>query len=346
MFSHRHYVPALRWKAAERRALEELPSDAREVVTPLIEIPPPALAPSEKHDVESRVIVVAEQLAKAWGAQPFFIDFGLVTNVRTGTGRLAIEVFLSVAAGLGLIAIPVVSNAYSSEFQSAIVSSARRRGCGFGFRVGREEVLGRSPFRRPSALSDSPVDLLVDLGVWDAAVPSLIVTTTSLPNIDTWRSLSVIAGAFPRDLMGMRPGRHEIRREEWCSWRDAMSAWRSGRRPSFGDFTIQYACYHEPPARANVSASIRYAGEDHWVVMRGEGLMNKNGPGWKQYPANAELLCLQDEFCGRDFSYGDRYIWDIGTHQSPRIGSPETWLAAGINHHLVLAARQVRAMSS
>jgi hypothetical protein len=314
------------------------------VITPLIEIPPPALAPNENHDIESRVIVVAEQLAKVWGAHPFFVDFGLVANVRTGKGRLPLEVFLSVAAGLGLIAIPVVGNAYGSEFQSAVVSSVRRRGNGFGLRVGREEVLGRSPIRRPLALSDSPVDLIVDLGVWDATVPSLINTVTRLPRIDTWRSLSVIAGAFPRDLMGMRPGRREIRREEWCTWRDAMSAWSSGRRPAFGDFTIQHARYHEPPLRANVSASIRYASEDHWVVMRGEGLMNKNGPGWKQYPANAELLCLH-ESCGRDFSYGDRYIWDIGTHQSPRTGSPETWLAAGINHHLVLTARQVREVS-
>jgi mannose-6-phosphate isomerase-like protein (cupin superfamily) len=40
----------------------------------------------------------------------------------------------------------------------------------------------------------------------------------------------------------------------------------------------------------NISASIRYTTDDYWVIMRGEGLRNKGGAGYDQYPANAELL--------------------------------------------------------
>ena len=40
MFGPRHYVPILRWKQAERFALQFLREDDRENVTPLIEITP------------------------------------------------------------------------------------------------------------------------------------------------------------------------------------------------------------------------------------------------------------------------------------------------------------------
>jgi hypothetical protein len=111
--------------------------------------------------------------------------------------------------------------------------------------------------------------------------------------------------------------------------------------PSFGDYTIQHPIFYEPVEGANVSASIRYTSEAYWVVMRGEGLRNRDGAGFAQYPANAELLLSRKEFCGSHFSYGDAYIWQMGSHQSPTNGNPETWLRAGINHHLVFQARQI-----
>jgi hypothetical protein len=75
--------------------------------------------------------------------------------------------------------------------------------------------------------------------------------------------------------------------------------------------------------------------------MRGEGLRNPGGAGHAQYPANAELLCGRKEFCGPQFSTGDEYIYKIGSHREDGPGTPETWLRAGINHHLTFAARQI-----
>jgi hypothetical protein len=75
--------------------------------------------------------------------------------------------------------------------------------------------------------------------------------------------------------------------------------------------------------------------------MRGEGLRNCSGAGFAQYPANAELLLNRKEFCGAHFSYGDAYIWEKGSHQAESNGNPETWLRAGINHHLVFKIRQI-----
>ena len=74
--------------------------------------------------------------------------------------------------------------------------------------------------------------------------------------------------------------------------------------------------------------------------MRGEGVFTDDGPGYAQWPANAQLLSAREEFCGPGFSEGDRYIETMGA-QMAKTGNAETWLRAGLNHHLVFTARQI-----
>jgi hypothetical protein len=112
------------------------------------------------------------------------------------------------------------------------------------------------------------------------------------------------------------------------------------RQANYGDYTIQYGMFPKPLNDANFSASIRYTADDYWVIMRGESVRNKRGPGFAQWPANAQLLCERSEFCGASFSYGDEYIARM-SRQTKNPGSATTWLCAGINHHLTFVVRQI-----
>ena len=129
-------------------------------------------------------------------------------------------------------------------------------------------------------------------------------------------------------------------RSDWITWRDQVRQKDLNRKPTFGDYTIQYAIFREPPRYPNVSASIRYTYDEYWVIMRGEGLHNEDGPGYAQYAANAQLLCERSEFCGAEFSYGDRYIHQLSQETGP-IGTPEVLLRAGINHHIAFVVQQL-----
>jgi hypothetical protein len=71
--------------------------------------------------------------------------------------------------------------------------------------------------------------------------------------------------------------------------------------------------------------------------------MNKKGPGRAQWPANAMLLCESTEFYGADFSAGDSYIFKVSNGGEGH-GSPETWIRAGINHHMTLVSRQIASL--
>lgn len=183
---------------------------------------------------------------------------------------------------------------------------------------------------------------LIDYQLVDQPALSLASLCARIPNLHRWRTFSVISGAFPKDLTGFEKNRqHELQRLDWLTWRDQVATRPSlARRPAYGDYTIQHPIFSEPPRRANFSASIRYTSDEHWVIMRGEGVFNDEGPGFAQWPANAQLLCARPEFCGTKFSYGDEYI-ELMSLQTEKTGNPETWLRAGINHHLTFVVCQI-----
>jgi hypothetical protein len=83
---------------------------------------------------------------------------------------------------------------------------------------------------------------------------------------------------------------------------------------------------------------VRYLRDHH---ARAGSTEKRRGTRHAQYPANAELFCARKEFAGAHYSAGDEYIWNVGSHKQPGPGTRETWLRAGINHHLVLTARQI-----
>lgn len=80
--------------------------------------------------------------------------------------------------------------------------------------------------------------------------------------------------------------------------------------------------------------------------MRGEGIFHEGSPGFSQWPANAKMLTERSEFRGPEFSQGDKYIYEMGQElEKPRgiekTGNAETWLRAGINHHMTYVLYQI-----
>lgn len=356
MFDHSHYVPVLRWKRGERGALKRLDPVDRAAMTPLLE-PLPGYMRLPRRSVQSAparddLLVVVEQIADCWGSDRVFVDLEMVSDAPfRGTTTRNIERFFGELRVAGVRAIPVTSPDRSVRFRSAIREIVPVLGTGAAVRVPvttlRTESAAREPRELVAYLGLQPegVDIIVEYGLVAAGDPSFTYVCHRLPEIHRWRTFTVLGGSFPPDLMGFKtPGQYEQPREEWTRWAaEITDAGGLPRLPSFGDYTIQHPIYYEPVPGANPSASIRYTADRYWVIMRGEGLRTPGSPGYAQYPANAELLCARPEFSGLHFSFGDEYIWNIGSLKKGGPGTPETWLRAGINHHLAFVARQVSA---
>lgn len=337
MFTHTHYVPILRWKLAEQNALRDLFPSTKSGLTPLIEIP-------ELREVDSAMVMkCASSIALAWGNAPFFFDLGKhtasapVSTVRT---------FFIKARNIGLSAIPATGLGMSPQFQGIVAEVAEKDKRGLCIRVLRDDLekpglnLALKELLCSIRHEEGQIDIVIDLKIFRASDADLNSLLQSLPNLRKWRTITIVAGSFPKNLTGFSVGQHELQRKEWIAWSAAIRNHNLPRIPTFGDYTVLHPYLSMPIPGMNISASIRYTAWEYWVIMRGEGLHNEGGPGYAQYPANAEMLTMRDDFAGPWFSAGDRYISEIAMKKD-RTGSPTTWIQAGVNHHLTFVVDQL-----
>ncbi len=354
MFDHTHYVPILRWKAAEKRALAELNPAISGRITPLIEPTPWAFDdrdPEKPKPPEQKLRKVSEDIMEYWGASPVFIDLSHVPpDVRPSDGSHPFFIIAEEARDRQLELIPV-SGLYGErrnpEYQDAVRRISARDGNGMCLRVTLSDLFYptfRSDLARYLAEIEADpeqVDFLLDYGFVEGARMELARLVSEIPDPELWRALILAGGAFTKDLSEFPLGRSNLQRLDWLAWRDlAGSTVGTLRLPTFSDYTVQHPNFQEPPEFASVSASIRYAAPEYWTIMRGESVLKDDGPGYAQWPANAAMLCRQPEFCGSGFSKGDEYIETI-SQQSQSTGNASTWLQAAINHHITLTVRQI-----
>jgi Beta protein len=91
MFGPRHYVPVLRTKPAELRALKSINPAIRSRITPLLECPPRILRRCEtRQELERRCDHIVSHLLR-WAGRPVFIDFAMLSQ----TTPHAIEVMVA-----------------------------------------------------------------------------------------------------------------------------------------------------------------------------------------------------------------------------------------------------------
>lgn len=338
------YVPVVRWKGAERLAIGAISKNIRPRIVPLIEVVPKDFVPLAEAGAIQKF---GKQLAETWGwgpAVPVLLDTHLLGDAM---GTAVIRPMVDAAVAYNVTGA-VVTRLGSSEnhwaaVRDAIVGSAFElciRVSPFEF---RQAGFASSLIDTVDRLRSSPagIHLIIDFGAIAPGGINLRPWLDMTPRLSDWRSVTFLSGAFPKDLAELEKNeQHDLPRGDWESWQDLAATFPS-RLPAFGDYTIQYGAFEEREGKHfNFSASIRYATPLGWIVMRGEGVLNEDGPGYAQWPANAQLLVERSEFNGTGYSWGDTYMSDMAG-QVVKTGSAKEWLAAGINHHITVVANQL-----
>lgn len=338
------YVPAIRWKGAERLGFRALSKDIRRRIVPLIELVPKDFLPLLRAGATDKF---ARQVAETWGwgsASPVLLDTHLL---GADAGTAALRPMVDAVARYGIVGAVVTGISRSEEHRTTVREAIERSGFELCVRLNPFE------FRQAgfaSALADtidrlrtspSRAHLIIDFRAIPPDGINFRPWLDAIPRLRDWRSLTFLSGAFPKDLAKLEKNeQHVLPRGDWECWQDLIDT-APARMPTFGDYTIQHGLFEEREGKHfNFSASIRYTTPSGWVVMRGEGVLNDNGPGYSQWPANAQLLCERGEFEGPGYSWGDTYMADMAA-QTTKTGSAKEWLAAGINHHVTLVAKQL-----
>lgn len=340
IFGPSHYVPVLKVKRGEKKALACISPSLRQYVVPLLEFVERTTAPTVDKHLSTGFRDLASSLS---GFARCLLDVG---EMEPDGPQAAAEAFRR-AVTEGISFTPVTGMSRTADVASAV---ARGNVGGIGIRLTRREFEGGrlttdlNNFLSANGLTPDRVDLIVDLGpVEDLITPGVITLTDAfladVPNKGQWRTLTVTGSAFPQS-MGVvgRNSSTRIERSEWTAWRDGLYARRPTleRLPTFSDCVIQHPTGVEnfDPRFMQVSASIRYALANDWLLVKGES--TRANPARIQFPQLATQLVygqLRSYFVGAQHCEGCRMARD-SADGVVGIGSPEVWRRIGTIHHI------------
>jgi hypothetical protein len=348
MFNNEHYVPVLKWKKGEQGALSVLPDLYNSKYTPLIEVPfietdyeKGRLSRSPEKHIENVISSL-----KGIKTEFTFIDLEIIEAHKQISDKLAASVFTSCPSRIKLI--PVVSPD-SGSVSISIAKLYQTNGLCYRMKSASFENMNRAISTLNQKL-DNPkpenVDLVIDFAsIFDYPLGNLKVLTKSvlsaLPNIDRWRTLTLLASSFPYDLSRInRDTVQRIPRLEWINWLDLNG--KVGRNLTYGDYPIAHPNLVALDFRfMDRSASIRYTSNEEWVVVKGRSV--KVRAQSMQYQEKAQILISLPEYSGEGYSWGDSYIAQCARQE--KTGNATIWRQVGVNHHIHLVLDQLASLS-
>jgi hypothetical protein len=370
MVKNAKYTPILKWKDAERSAIKDLSNSQKDALLPLFEfIRPTKISKAAQKlgvkSIEDEIATILsakipQDILLSWGdGRQFFADFTLIEPVEARAKFSAN--FIQNSCTLFLKPIPVVNvSADSDEYLSSIITQSimclesqicvRFSSADFSDTGALAKKL--TAFCNKYKLTPRNISLLIDLKE-DISTTSFEKAISALKGINStaeYENIVIASGAFPKDMsmITIEDDRHD--RTDWLNWKKYRSMPHGlPRYPSFADYTIRHPIYNEQIALHRATATIKYTLHSEWRFFKGK--RNK----YEVCLANASVFRMDNDFFGRDYSAGDKYIDDKGLYFAEYVkqvnenptkkiggtGNAPTWIRASINHHIAVVVDQI-----
>jgi hypothetical protein len=348
-FGPDHYVPVLKVKRGERKALQRISSTHLSQITPLLEIVARKPAKTLNAHLDTAFTDLAETV------RPYMRCFIDAREIAADGQAGADEVFRR-ASDAGIVFTPVTGISRTAD----VVPALAHRANGLALRLTRTEfeqgglATKINAFLRQHGLTPEHLDLIVDLGGVEDFIAEGIGALTDafmaeVPDHQRWHTFTVSACAFPKSMGGVQRNSHAfVERAEWIAWKGNLYERRNSlqRLPTYSDCAIQRpeGVENFDPVRMQVSAAIRYTLEEEWLLIKGQSTRSKR-PG-EQFPALARKLVygsLMSRFYGPDHCSGCG-LMKAAADGASGLGSAEAWRQLGTIHHISVVTQGLAAL--
>lgn len=350
--SRRAYVPTLKWRMGEMKALQALAASVQAYIMPLIEIPSVPwdyVQEQPQKQLEEHLQPIPSQIRKIVGDLPCYVDLSLIDpGERMRSGEHPVTTFFKSASDL--LIVPVTGLERDISYQDAVKEVNAEMTNGICLRISLDELFSESFDSRSESLlnilsvAPTDVDLVLDLQAVDHAQSGVL--RTALPfawhsrGLAKWRSIVLLGTGFPIDLSEVTPGLGSVARSEWLLWRSLISS-KIQPQPRFGDYGIAHFDVRDiDPRVVKVSASIRYTSDSEWLIFRGRSLRDPRFGGFEQFRALSQQVVKHPAYTGMEYSWGDRFIYSCA-YGGEGTGNLTTWRQVGTNHHITHVVRQL-----
>lgn len=359
MFDYRHYVPILKGKDGELRALACLTSNARRNITPFLDIPRRDLDINTKRPkgpIDAYLKNKAKKIEKFWGTdRKIFVDvYDLSLDLRTPNGTHFVEYLFSQLRGYNVQAIPVIGldRSGDTDYLNAVrntISTDMRGVCirllYADMEVPKATYSDVRTLIRTLLLPKSEVHLLMDFrsiseNDLDDAANIATAFLTNLPNTMDWKTITLSSSGFPENLGVVSPRSIETLPRTELGLRNQLVSRRRSipRFPTFGDYGICHPDILDFDPRVHTpSAAIRYTIEREWLIVKAGSIKRYK---MDQFRELSDTLRRRPEYYGLTYSWGDKYINECADYSVGK-GNLTTWRQVGTNHHLTLVGNQI-----
>jgi hypothetical protein len=352
------YMPILKGRAGELRALEEVSETTASQMTPLVEIPLVADESDSEDPLTSEITgdvgKFAADIKRRWSPDRRVVfDASVIPSSRYNNPTVDL---INAFARDDYTVTPTVRPSDDEEILKSIgatihewhIESACIRLSGDD--LDPSDVPLEVSIRRTLdwlRVSPHEVDVVLDFrSVTDENAISFMariarLVLAELPHIDQWRTLVCAAGAFPPDLNAVQSEVvTELPRHDAAMW-NAVRERTRGRTPIFGDYGIAY-----PGQAAGVpfapAPQLRFTSERNWVVMKGR---RQDRRGARQFYEICERIASA-AVVDPQLSWGDNYVYEAARsarsgNDSVRTGNAMIWRAIGTSHHLAYVANRL-----
>lgn len=358
MFDEKHYVPIIRWKRGEQSALFELDSQIKKRMSPLLEIPPidwDFENECPKKSIDDHLKNLVTQIKVNWNcSNKLFIDaiqICLDDDEIMDNGEHPLTFIFDSLLNEGIQAIPVTSSNRGNKYQQSVSLIAKKHNTGIALRLNDSDIddidFVINKLLNQFSMVPSKIDIVLDFEYINPKIPInkttnlAIASIISLPNIKDWRTLTIVSTAFPDTLSQFASGTEgSIPRLEWLVYQRLLKS-KLTRFPTFGDYIISNPEYPIiDPRFIKMSANIRYTVDNEYLIFRGYSVTSQKYGKWAQAQRLCQKILNHSKYYGKDYSYGDRYIYDCAYGNSST-GNAETWRKVGTNHHLTLVVNEI-----
>lgn len=350
------YMPILKGKRAEFKALTQLSADIIEKIRPLIEIEPVPHDPDTEMPDKSYTELLTgygAKLAQAWPNQtPLLLDGNLIDEEDLEPEEThPLIVAIHQARESGVYIVPVTSPTRSPLYKSAVQKVLANEVC---LRLQIADLMNPQLIKNyidDIGISLDKIDVVIDLhsSLDDSNLQTSALVAVgginNLPHLQDYRSITLASGSFPRDLSLVQVGTAQIPRLEWDLWKAIVRMPGLNRSVIYGDYGVQHPEYTRLATRfPSVTASIRYTADDYFLIFRGKVARVH---GYEQYGEHCRELIDRPEYPGQHYSEGDLDIWKYAHDEVKKpngeitYGSAEVWRRVAANHHITLVIRQL-----
>ncbi len=293
-------------------------------------------------------------LLQKWGDSSCFVDLNLIRpSERMASGVHPVEYVFDDLRIMGCSAVPVTGTDRDNAYQQEVKSILNKDKNGVCLRISIEQAV-KSWFRTEIRslllaldLQADNCDFILDLGAPNFEPPegfSKVIQNivSNLPNLNKWRTFTIMGTSFPETMGGIQIGTTNIPRYEWQLYKILVDKFKriNLRLPTFGDYTISHPKFSEYDMRlVKPTVKIKYTTDNNWYIVKGHNIRDEQFGKNRQYRDLSKKIIESMHYYGSEFSWGDEYIQQCAN--GGKLGSLTTWVMVGTNHHIEKATQDI-----